>query len=106
MKTIEQIKRETGFDYFEASSIAIRNSGRLFDDDHEWTFIEVLNSKTKEVITSGDVVSFHVMDEKREGKYPLFRIEMQSDGLTYLYSAIFYVEISYHNEIDIYVLDE
>jgi hypothetical protein len=87
-----------------AETIQIRNTGQLWDQEvGDWRVIEVLDVKGN-VLTSGDIVAYHFLEGVDAADYHAnFRMEANADGILTLYSAEFLVEVSYHNEIDIWI---
>lgn len=88
-----------------SDTIKVRNTGRIWDEGMgDWRVIEVLDSKGN-VLTSGDIVAYKLLRECREADdcHASFRMEALADGTLTLYSAEFIIEVSYHNEIDIWI---
>lgn len=88
-----------------SDTIQIRNTGRMWDHEAgDWRVIEVLDSKGN-ILTSGDIVAYKLLQECKEidDHHASFRMEANDNGILTLYSAEFIVEVSYHNEIDIWI---
>lgn len=103
-QVLARTSEKWGISFHVSEHIQIVNTGKLWDEElGDWRVIQVRDSKGN-VLTSGDVVAFKFLDGCDTNQFHAnFRMEAKADGVINLYSAEFIVEISYHNEISIWI---
>lgn len=104
-QVLARASEKWGISFHVADHIKIRNTGRIWDQElGDWKVIEILDAEGN-ILTSGDIVAYKLLEGcKRANDYhAAFRMEAEAEGILGLYSAEFIVEVSYHNEISIWI---